>query len=148
MFGGGGYLTFPNHVTHAMIHLMLPTLTSCEQTDACENITFPQTYLRAVMKKILYYFRYRGYDCRNNVFYTQTGDVVYHVAAVGIVYNKAKHSQKFYTEHTDDILCLCIHPLKDIVATGQVHITCSAFRSPHLERKWAKSPDRIWSSDI
>ena len=77
------------------------------------------------MNKFLPYFRYRGYDCRNNVFYTQTGDVVYHVAAVGIVYNKAKHSQKFYTEHTDDILCLCIHPLKDIVATGQVNTTCS-----------------------
>ena len=69
---------------------------------------------------ITFFFSYRGYDCRNNVFYTQTGDVVYHVAAVGIVYNKAKHSQRFYTEHTDDILCLCIHPLKDIVATGQV----------------------------
>ncbi len=56
------------------------------------------------------------------MFYTQTGDIVYHVAAVGIVYNKAKHSQRFYTQHTDDILCLCIHPLKDIVATGQVLI--------------------------
>lgn len=65
-------------------------------------------------------FRYRGYDCRNNLFYTQNGEVVYHVAAAGIVYNRDKHSQKFYTEHTDDILCLCIHPIKDLVATGQV----------------------------
>lgn len=46
--------------------------------------------------------------------------MVYHVAAAGIVYNREKHSQKFYTEHTDDILCLCIHPIKDLVATGQV----------------------------
>ena len=64
--------------------------------------------------------RYRGYDCRNNVFYTQLGEVVYHIAAVGVVLNREKHSQRFYLEHTDDILSLCVHPLKDIVATGQV----------------------------
>lgn len=65
-------------------------------------------------------FSYRGYDCRNNLFYLQNSDIVYHVAAVGIIYNREKHSQRFYTEHSDDILCLCIHPFKDIVATGQV----------------------------
>jgi microtubule-associated protein-like 6 len=39
---------------------------------------------------------------------------------VGIVYNRDRHSQKFYLGHTDDILCLANHPAKDIVATGQV----------------------------
>ena len=67
-----------------------------------------------------FYGSYRGYDCRNNLFYTQTGEIVYHVAAAGIIYNKEKNQQRFYTQHTDDILCLCIHPLKDLVATGQV----------------------------
>ena len=67
-------------------------------------------------------FSYRGYDCRNNLFYLQTGEVVYHVAAVGIVYSREKHTQRHYTEHTDDILCLCIHPIKDIIASGQVNI--------------------------
>ena len=77
-----------------------------------------------VMKGYLYFgfctFRYRGYDCRNNLFYLPNADIVYHVAAVGIVYNKENHTQRFYTEHTDDILCLCVHPIKDIIATGQV----------------------------
>ena len=45
---------------------------------------------------------------------------MYHVAAVGIVYSRDKHTQRFYKEHTDDILCLCIHPVKDVIATGQV----------------------------
>ena len=63
---------------------------------------------------------YRGYDCRNNLFYTQGGEIVYHVAAVGIVYNREDHKQRFYNAHTDDILCLCIHPVRDVVATGQV----------------------------
>uniref|UniRef100_A0A671R5K6 HELP domain-containing protein n=1 Tax=Sinocyclocheilus anshuiensis TaxID=1608454 RepID=A0A671R5K6_9TELE len=63
---------------------------------------------------------YRGCDCRNNLFYTQAGEVVYHVAAVAVVYNRQQHTQRFYIGHDDDILSLAVHPLKDYVATGQV----------------------------
>ncbi|KAK1798480.1 hypothetical protein P4O66_006772, partial [Electrophorus voltai] len=63
---------------------------------------------------------YRGCDCRNNLFYTQAGEVVYHVAAVAVVYNRQQHAQRFYLGHDDDILSLAMHPLKDYVATGQV----------------------------
>uniref|UniRef100_A0A8C1K4J9 EMAP like 6 n=1 Tax=Cyprinus carpio TaxID=7962 RepID=A0A8C1K4J9_CYPCA len=63
---------------------------------------------------------YRGCDCRNNLFYTQAGEVVYHVAAVAVVYNRQQHTQRFYLGHDDDILSLTVHPLKDYVATGQV----------------------------
>lgn len=65
-------------------------------------------------------FSYRGYDCRSNLFYTQIGEIVYHVAAVGVIYNRQQNTQRFYLGHDDDILCLAIHPLKDYVATGQV----------------------------
>ncbi|XP_037097720.1 echinoderm microtubule-associated protein-like 5 isoform X2 [Syngnathus acus] len=70
--------------------------------------------------KLHFIHGYRGYDCRSNLFYTQTGEIVYHVAAVGIVYNRQQNTQRFYMGHDDDILCLAIHPLKDFVATGQV----------------------------
>ena len=50
----------------------------------------------------------------------QNGEVAYHVAAAGVLYDKEKRTQRFYTEHDDDILCLAIHPMKDIIATGQV----------------------------
>ena len=63
---------------------------------------------------------YRGYDCRQNLFYTKEGLIVYHIAAVGVVYNKTTHSQAFYTSHTDDILCLAPHPSLDLVSTGQI----------------------------
>ena len=68
-------------------------------------------------------FSYRGYDCRNNLFYTQAGEVVYHIAAVAVVYNRQQHSQRLYLGHDDDILSLTIHPVKDYVATGQVCIS-------------------------
>jgi microtubule-associated protein-like 6 len=51
-----------------------------------------------------------GYDGMQatspNVFYMATGDVVYFAAAVGIVYNKESHSQRFFLGHDDDILCM------------------------------------------
>lgn len=84
---------------------------------------------------------YRGYDCRSNLFYTQTGEIVYHVAAVGVVYNRQQNTQRFYLGHDDDILCLAIHPLKDYVATGQVGFVFICHNSLkllllNLERPW------------
>ncbi|OCT79280.1 hypothetical protein XELAEV_18026090mg [Xenopus laevis] len=70
--------------------------------------------------KLKFVHGYRGYDCRNNLFYTQTGEVVYHVAAIAVVYDRVQHTQRFYLGHDDDILSLAIHPVKDYVATGQV----------------------------
>ncbi|MEQ2210696.1 hypothetical protein XENOCAPTIV_017844 [Xenoophorus captivus] len=64
--------------------------------------------------------RYRGFDCRNNLFYTQTGEVVFHVAAVAVIYHRLQHSQQFYLGHDDDILSLAVHPLKDYAASAQV----------------------------
>uniref|UniRef100_A0A3B3IJQ9 EMAP like 6 n=1 Tax=Oryzias latipes TaxID=8090 RepID=A0A3B3IJQ9_ORYLA len=70
--------------------------------------------------RLQFVHRYRGFDCRNNLYYSQTGEVVYHVAAVGVVYNRLQHSQRFYLGHDDDILSLTVHPLKDYVASAQV----------------------------
>uniref|UniRef100_A0A3Q3WD54 EMAP like 5 n=1 Tax=Mola mola TaxID=94237 RepID=A0A3Q3WD54_MOLML len=90
------------------------------------HFTIGTTHLSAlllfsrVIEMCTFVCRYRGYDCRNNLFYTQGGEVLYHVAAVGVVYNRQLHSQRFYLGHDDDILSLSIHPLKDFAATGQV----------------------------
>ncbi|XP_068675093.1 echinoderm microtubule-associated protein-like 6 [Montipora foliosa] len=65
-------------------------------------------------------FGYHGYNACNNLFYTQSKEVVFHVAALGIVYSSSSNQQRFYKGHTDDIICLTIHDDKDFVATGQV----------------------------
>lgn len=41
-------------------------------------------------------------------------------AGVGVVYNKAQHTQKFFTLHAEDIVAMAIHPDGDIIATGQM----------------------------
>ncbi|MCQ2819417.1 MAG: EF-hand domain-containing protein, partial [archaeon] len=63
---------------------------------------------------------YRCHDTRNNLRYNIDGDIVYHTAAVGIVYNKDRHEQKFLNEHFDDITALAIHPNRKYVATGEI----------------------------
>jgi microtubule-associated protein-like 6 len=50
----------------------------------------------------------------------KTNEIVYHVAAIGIVLNTEQNVQRFYNYHTDDILCLAVSPDMSLVATGQV----------------------------
>ena len=42
-------------------------------------------------------------SCRSNLFYNKKGHLVYHAAALGIVYNKDEHKQYFFRGHDDDI---------------------------------------------
>jgi len=73
---------------------------------------------------------YRGYDCRGNVSFTATDDIVYHIAAVGVVMERETKEQRFYTKHTDDILCLAGRPVGEEIATGQ--ITASGDSAIHV----------------
>ncbi|KAG2487374.1 hypothetical protein HYH03_013944 [Edaphochlamys debaryana] len=66
-----------------------------------------------------------GYDghlaTSPNIFYTASGEVVYNAAGLGVVYDKASHSQRFFLGHDDDVLCLALHPLdRTTAATGQL----------------------------
>lgn len=63
---------------------------------------------------------YRGRECRNNIVVLDPDRVAYHVAALGIVYNRATNTQRFFTQHNQDITCLTGHPAAPIIATGQV----------------------------
>ena len=63
---------------------------------------------------------YRGSDCRDNVFFTRHGELLYFVAAVAIVENIDSGKQRFFLEHDDDIVSLALHPDGNIVATGQI----------------------------
>jgi hypothetical protein len=68
-------------------------------------------------------YGYRGHDTRNNLFYTQSGDLVYMVGSTGIVMNIAQNSQKFFNGHTDDIVCLDLSPADSTtVCSGQVSV--------------------------
>ena len=72
-------------------------------------------------------------------FYFQlpTGEFVYHVAAVAILYNLESHTQRHYMGHTNDIECMNVHPGSlALVATGQAeghdHVNCT-IQKPHVQ---------------
>ena len=87
-------------------------------------------------------YGYRGHDTRQNAFYNSSGELVYHTAALGVVYNPIYETQKHITDNpesddiaegnTDDVLCMARHPDKTTFATGEIG------RKPKII---------VWSSD-
>ncbi|XP_048581099.1 echinoderm microtubule-associated protein-like 2 isoform X2 [Nematostella vectensis] len=66
-------------------------------------------------------YGYRGKDCRNNlVVVNETGELAYFTAAIVVLYNLKKHTQRHYTQHTDDVKSLAVHPDGRTIASGQV----------------------------
>ena len=63
---------------------------------------------------------YRAQDSTNNLRYTAKGEIVYPAAALGVLFNSKKWSQRYMFAHTDDVIALAIHPDGVHVATGQM----------------------------
>ena len=80
-------------------------------------------------------YGYSSQRSRHNLFYSYRDDIVYHAAAVGIIYNKPTHSQSFFTEHTDDITCIAVDK------TGRFAVTAQRVR----EGVENETTVRVWS---
>lgn len=65
-------------------------------------------------------YGYESERSRNNIRYNFRGDLVYTVSKYAIVYNFDTHSQNIFTGHTEEIVCLSMHPEGQLVATGDV----------------------------
>ncbi|KAI1895666.1 hypothetical protein AGOR_G00108570 [Albula goreensis] len=89
--------------------------------------------------KLDWVYGYRGRDCRSNLYLLPTGETVYFIASVVVLYNVDEQLQRHYTGHSDDVKCLAVHPDKITMATGQVAGTSSDGRQlpPHV---------RVWDS--
>ncbi|KAJ1108721.1 hypothetical protein NDU88_006091 [Pleurodeles waltl] len=64
-------------------------------------------------------YGYRGRDCRSNLYVLASGEVVYFIACVVVLYHVQERTQRHYLRHTDCVRCLAVHPDKIRVATGQ-----------------------------
>eukprot|EP00074_Homo_sapiens_P071146 XP_011524996.1 echinoderm microtubule-associated protein-like 2 isoform X1 [Homo sapiens] len=89
--------------------------------------------------KLEWVYGYRGRDCRANLYLLPTGEIVYFVASVAVLYSVEEQRQRHYLGHNDDIKCLAIHPDMVTIATGQVAGTTKEGKPlpPHV---------RIWDS--
>ncbi|XP_062240136.1 echinoderm microtubule-associated protein-like 3 isoform X1 [Platichthys flesus] len=64
-------------------------------------------------------YGYRGRDCRANLYFLPTGEAVYFIACVIVLYHINNRTQRHYRQHTDCVRCLTLHPDKVRVASGQ-----------------------------
>ncbi|XP_060877124.1 echinoderm microtubule-associated protein-like 2 isoform X1 [Metopolophium dirhodum] len=113
------------------INLYAPTA-EIASYDITKVATAPSSKL-----KLDWVYGYRGKDCRSNLYLLPTGEMVYFVASVAVLYNVEEQSQRHYLGHTDDIKCLTIHPNKLLVATGQTAGHDGREGKPHI---------RVWNS--
>lgn len=65
-------------------------------------------------------YGYHSERCRNNLHYNVNGHVVYHISKYAIVYDIENNYQNIFDAHTDEIMCLKLHPDRTIVASGDL----------------------------
>jgi len=50
-----------------------------------------------------YRYGYRGNDCRNNIHILPSGELVYFISSIVVLYDRENHKQRHYKEHTEYI---------------------------------------------
>uniref|UniRef100_A0A673NAM2 Echinoderm microtubule-associated protein-like 4 n=1 Tax=Sinocyclocheilus rhinocerous TaxID=307959 RepID=A0A673NAM2_9TELE len=85
-----------------------------------ENYDDVRTELPPERLKLEWVYGYRGRDCRANVYLLPTGEIVYFIASVVVLFNYEERTQRHYLGHTDCVKCLAVHPDKIRIATGQI----------------------------
>ncbi|CAK9107654.1 Echinoderm microtubule-associated protein-like 6 (EMAP-6) (Echinoderm microtubule-associated protein-like 5-like) [Durusdinium trenchii] len=64
---------------------------------------------------------YNAQRSRSSVLYLPNGDVAFPAANLGVVFNKQGGGvQRFFTDHTDQVSCLALHPEGTLIVTGQL----------------------------
>ncbi|XP_033124151.1 echinoderm microtubule-associated protein-like 3 isoform X12 [Anneissia japonica] len=82
-------------------------------------------------------YGYRGNDCRNNLHCNASGEILYFISCVAVIYNDKQHKQRYYREHTTDIRSMAVHPDQVTIATGQSDLDGT--------KKGVKICIRIWN---
>lgn len=88
-----------------------------------------------VRLKLDWVYGYRGKDCRCNLYYLPTGECVYFVASIVVLYDPENSTQRHYLGHTDSVKCIAVHPNKLVVASGQSASQDSREKRP-IVRVW------------
>nr|XP_006815111.1 PREDICTED: echinoderm microtubule-associated protein-like CG42247-like [Saccoglossus kowalevskii] len=85
------------------------------------NTRYPDPNTKPDRKlKLQWVYGYRGYDARCNLYVIPSGEVVYFVGAIAILYDTDLQFQRHYLGHNEDIQCMAVHPSENYIATGQM----------------------------
>jgi microtubule-associated protein-like 1/2 len=119
------------------ITLYLPSSFKDEQTNVYKFDTEHKLSAPKEQLKLEWVYGYRGKDCRSNLYQLPTGEIVYFIASVVVLFNVEERTQRHYLGHTDDIKAIAIHPDKITIATGQ---------STGHNKQEGRAHVRIWDS--
>jgi microtubule-associated protein-like 6 len=89
--------------------LIKPTNFEFGKTDPAPKLTLELEHI----------FGYRSNEVRNNLRWIDNEHIVYFAGTVGIVHDIKSNTQKFFRQHSDDILCLTFHSGRRVCATGE-----------------------------
>uniref|UniRef100_A0A8C9WNF4 EMAP like 1 n=1 Tax=Scleropages formosus TaxID=113540 RepID=A0A8C9WNF4_SCLFO len=106
--------------------------------------------------KLDWVYGYRGRDCRSNLYLLPTGETVYFIASVVVLYSVDEQLQRHYTGHTDDQLPPHVR-VWDSVSLNTLHIlgtgffdralACLAF-SKSVSRELGCSNEAVFGADF
>ena len=65
-------------------------------------------------------YGFNSVDTKGCVRYLGNGEVVFPAAALAVVMNSQEHSQRFFAEHDQMVVCLDVHPEGVLCATGEL----------------------------
>jgi microtubule-associated protein-like 6 len=83
------------------------------------NVPIPNAKEPDLKLQLEWIYGYQSEFSKENLRYNAKGEIIYHTAAVGIIYEKKYHLQKFHFGHSDDISCLAISNNGELIATGE-----------------------------
>jgi len=81
------------------------------------NINLPKSAPKSQLK--LEWIHGYSDEYYNNIRYSNSGEICYHAANLGILYNGKKRQQRYFSEHTSKISSFSIHPDGSKIATGE-----------------------------
>ncbi|KAM7310665.1 hypothetical protein ISCGN_007573 [Ixodes scapularis] len=97
-----------------------PMSTETSSTSSRKTVGQPAANSRLERRpEISWVHGYRGQGPFKNLHVVRTGEILYNVAALAVLFNRSKHQQRFYLGHTQDIDCIAYNYTEDVAASGQ-----------------------------
>ena len=63
-------------------------------------------------------YGFRCHDVRNCLRYNSESQIIFYAGNTAVRYSTEEHEQAFFTDHTDAVVSLAMHPILDVCATG------------------------------
>ena len=144
-FGRGGngerevrVKSIPHRVRYRVSKTWVPAQVSSKVTvaDVQNSAEMPQ-------EKLQLEYAY-GINSSCGMWALDNGKVAYATAGVGVIYDPAKHEQRFYMGHDDDITCIAVDSTLTLCATGQM----GKFPTVHVWKIDSRQPVCVLGNDI